>query len=360
MNLLVVHHIYANGMAFDLSGYRNHGKPYAVADAAAPYAPSFAYSTGDSQVIVAPSPSLEDLLAVRAAVTFYLDPPGGLSRRYNLVEGHLSFALFVNPDGSLAGTILDADGNWAGAQSPPNAVSTGRWHQAEIRHDGVNQCLIFLDGVPIGSSYVPRGPVRSVGAHGIAIGHWPEVSGQYTFSGHIREAWVWKYDPAKAAKDLLNACCPQYREALDETAETLRGMGYTAEKARQQGMDLMKFGLSISAQVRGSDRVRSQKHAALSALALAAFKKGDSSAYTSALTQLAEMSATTLSAADQQQIHAQQELLVKELPLPLKQWQTLINKLCWGEAKVDPKSVLDGVKEAVGTNQPGQPTREEA
>jgi hypothetical protein len=347
MNRLVVHHIYANGMAFDLSGFRNHGAPYAVAQAAAPYAPGFSYLTGNSRVVVPQSQSLQDLLAVRAVVTFYLNPPGTL-RRYNLIEGHVCFALFINPDGSLQGTIVDADGNWNGAQSPPNTVSAGRWCQAEIRHDGVNQCALYLDGVPVGTSRAAKGPVRSIGPHGIAIGHWPETSGQYTFDGYIREAWVYKYDPAQAAKDLLDPCCGEYRKALDDTAETLRSMGYTAEKARQQGMDLIKFGLSVSARVRGADPVQSQKHATLSSLALAAFQRGDSSAYTNAMVQLAEMAATTLSAADQKQIHDQEEQLLKTLPLPTKQWQALLGKMCWG-AKLDPRAVLKGVQQAAGS-----------
>lgn len=151
MNRLVMHHIYANGMAFDLSGYRNHGLPYDVFQAPAPYSPSFAYTEPDSRVVVNPSASLQDLIAVRAVVTFDLDPAGGITRRYNLIEGHLCFALYVNADGSLSGTILDSAGQWAGAQSAPSLVSTGSWHQAEIRHDGVNQCLILLDGVPVGT-----------------------------------------------------------------------------------------------------------------------------------------------------------------------------------------------------------------
>ena len=330
-----------------LSGYRNHGVPYAVADAGSPFSPAFVYTTGNSRVIVPPSQSLQDLIAVRAVVTFYLNSPGNL-RRYNLMEGHVCFALFVNPDGSLQGTIFDADGNWTGAQSPPNTVSAGQWHQAEIRHDGVNHTALYLDSVPVATSYAAKGPARSIGPHGIAIGHWPETSGQYTFDGYIREAWVYKYDPAEAAKNLLDPCCGDYRRALDDTAEALRSMGYTAEKARQQGMDLVKFGLSISAKVRGADPAQSQKHATLSALALAAFLRGDSAAYTNAITQLAEQAATTLSMADQKQIHDQEQQLLKALPLPLKQWQTLIGKMCWN-AKLDPKAVLKGVQQAAGT-----------
>lgn len=39
MNWRVVHHMYVNEMAFDLSDNRNHGIPYAVEQAAAPRAP---------------------------------------------------------------------------------------------------------------------------------------------------------------------------------------------------------------------------------------------------------------------------------------------------------------------------------
>ena len=70
--------------------------------------------------------SLEDLIAVRAIVSFYLNPPGGLSRRYNLIEGHLCFALFVNPDGSLQGTIVDAEGELGGGAEPTERVSIQR------------------------------------------------------------------------------------------------------------------------------------------------------------------------------------------------------------------------------------------
>jgi len=339
MNKLVVHHAYVNGMAFDTSNNRNHGVPYAVSQAAAPHAPAFEFATGASRVVVPPSTSLQDLLAVRAVVTFYLAPAGGISRRYNIIEGHLSFALFVQPDGSLMGTIRDETGSWFGATSSPSVVSTGRWHQAEIRHDGMNQCLIFLDGVGVGSSYAARGPVASVGPHGIAIGHWPESSGVYTFEGYIRETWVYKYDPLLAAKGLLDCCCLD-RRALDDTADALRKKGYTAQKAHDQGMKLIKFGLAISARVRGNDAARSQEHAVLSAQALAAFQRGDSAAYTNALTELAHLAVNSLSATEQQEIHDTEEGLFKQLPLSLKEWLALLAKLCWDRAKLDPRQLL--------------------
>jgi Concanavalin A-like lectin/glucanases superfamily len=345
MNLLVMHQIYANGVAFDLSGFRNHGTPYFVTQAPPPYAPSFTYAYPESRVVVAPSSSLQDLLAIRAIVVFNLNPAGGITQRYNLMEGHVSFALYVNPDGSLSATIVDAGNVWAGAQTGPNLISTNRWYVAEMRHDGVNQCSILLDGFPVATSYAATGPVRSVGPNGIAIGHWPEPSGQYTFGGFIRETWLYKYDPALAAKNLIDPCCKEYRAGLDEAAAQLRATGYTAEQARAQGMALIKFGLSISAQVRGTNPVRSQEQAALAAMALAAFERNDSAGYTFAITQLATMAARTLSPATMKQIHAEEEALFKALPLPLKTWQSLIGKMCWG-AKLDPKAVLTGVQNA--------------
>jgi hypothetical protein len=338
MNKLVVHHTYINGMAFDTSNNRNHGIPYSVTQAGPPFAPSFDFAVPDSRVIVRPSPSLQDLIAVRAIVIFSLNAAGGLTRRYNLIEGHLSFALFVQPDGSLMGTILDSTGNWTGAQSAPNLVKSGSWHQAEIRHDGINQCVVLLDGITVGTSYAGPGPVRSVGPHGIAIGHWPETPGVYTFEGHIRETYVYKYDPLQAAKGLLNSCCVN-RPALDQVADELRKKGYTADQAYQQGMELLNFGIAVTNKVRGSDQAVSQKHASLSALALGGFLRGDSASYNTAIAQLAALSASRLSSVDEQQIRADEERLLKSLPLPLKAWQELLGNLCWDRATINPKDL---------------------
>jgi hypothetical protein len=328
--------------------------PYDVGEASPPYAPAFGYTGSDSRVIVPQSQSLQDLLAVRAMAEFYLDPPGGLSRRYNLIEGHLCFALFVNPDGSLAGTIVDADGQWAGAQSAPHLVAAGRWHQAELRHDGVNQCSLYLDGAPVATSYAANGPVGSVGPNGIAIGHWPEPSGQYTFTGYLRQAWVYKYDPVLAAKGLVDPCCPGSRAALDDMAQTLRDIGYTRQKAQAEGMALIKFGLSAAAQARASDPAASHRQAALSAQAVAAFLSGDPNAYNNALAQMAIMAMNNLSPDQVQQLHSQEEDLVKALPLPVKEFQSLISKVCLGKVKLNPTALLNTVFQDTGTPADGQ------
>ncbi len=335
MNRLVIQQTYINNLAVDTSNNRNHGFPYAVTQAGGAFAPSFEFRAPDSRVVVQQSASLQDLIAIRVVVTFFLDPAAGLVRRYNLVEGELAFALFVQPNGSLMGTILDAGGAWNGAQSAPNLIAPGRWHEAELRHDGVNECLIFLDGVQVGASYGARGPVRSVGPKGVAVGHWPEPPGVYTVEGYIRHVELYKYDPAAAAKGLLDTCCIK-RESLDDFADRLRAKGYTAEAARQQAMDILRFGLQLCGEVRGSDAAASKLHAQLSEQALAAFVRGDAGFYNTTLAELAALTTARLPNAQLQALRSREEELIKQLPLPIKDWQKLIGDLCLGTPKLDP------------------------
>jgi hypothetical protein len=182
MNKLILHHIYANGLAFDVSQNGNHGFPILVVPSTGPFLSTFAFNQWGSRINVRPSASLQNLFSIRAIVRFYLSPRGQL-HRFNLMEGHLSYALFVNPDASLQGTILDTNSAWNGATSGPGVVTSNAWHVAELRHDGVSNLQLFLDGNVVAQTYNVVGPVRSVADEGIAIGHWPGGSGVYTFEG---------------------------------------------------------------------------------------------------------------------------------------------------------------------------------
>ena len=139
----------------------------------------------------------------------------------------LLLALFVNPDGSLMGTILDADNQWNGAQSAPNVVQPGRWHQAELRHDGINECLIFLDGVQVGAGYGAPGQVRSVGPNGVAVGHlWPEPPGSTLWSAIFAASSSTNTIRPTPPRACSISCCIK-RDSLDELADRLRTKGYT-------------------------------------------------------------------------------------------------------------------------------------
>jgi len=204
---LVLWHNYYRGAAVDLSENRNHGQLENVHLGTGAFATDLQFSGGTSAVVVAPSSTLTNLRTLRAQVQFHWDPSAPNNRRHNLIEGHVSFALFVNPDGSLQGTVRSQVAGWIGAQSAPGTVSTGHWHLAELVHDGISSCTLYLDGHVVAQDFSSPGPVQSVGSHGIAIGHWPEPDGRYTLEGYIRLVRVWVDDPAKDAGQLVDDCC---------------------------------------------------------------------------------------------------------------------------------------------------------
>lgn len=360
MNRLVLHHFYTRS-AFDLSDNRNHGVPVDVALAGPPDAPAFVFADGNSDVRVPPSPTLQDLWSVRATVTFSLEPPAGqITRRYNLMEGHLSFALFVTGDGALMGTILDQTGAWTGATSIPDLVSTSAWHTAELQHDGINALRIFLDGAQVGAAFDAPGPVRSVGPHGVAIGHWPEQPGTYTFVGAIREAKLWKYDPHKDANGLLDACCDD-QGAIDAAVARLRRKGETAESVEATARDILGFAVQLSAQVRGGDQATTEQHQALSNAATTAFIRGDQASYTAAAAQLAQLSIERLTPAQMAALQSREEELVKGLPLPLDELTKLVGALCWDRVGLDPPTLAAAIEQLGGVGQrqekPGKAAR---
>ena len=221
---LILWHAYRGGLAFDLSENRNHGHLRDVALGAGPFSSALQFSGGDSEVRVEPSPSLTNLREVRAQVHFHWDPSAPNVRRHNLIEGQLAFALFVNPDGSLQGTILNQLGSWEGATSAPGVVPIGEWHTAEFVHDGIGHCTLYLDGHVVAEGFSSPGPVRSVGPNGVAIGHWPEQPDQYTLEGYIDLVKVWCDDPVKNGGELVDDCCID-RPAIAANSDRLRDRG---------------------------------------------------------------------------------------------------------------------------------------
>jgi hypothetical protein len=252
MNKLVLHHTYAQGTAFDISNNRNHGTPIKVVAGTGAYAPSFEFTDPDGRIDVAPSPTLTDLRQIRAVVRFRIGFGPGQVRRLNLIEGFMSFALYVEADRALTGTIVDAAGQWRGASTRPGLVKTpGRWHEAELLHDGVSRVTLVLDGSVVAVADGVRGPVRSVGPLGIAIGHWPDPPGTYTFHGHIGETRLYAYDPAEEARRLAERCCVD-REALAAEAARLADEGWTREALMDLVDELVALGNDAIATARDS------------------------------------------------------------------------------------------------------------
>lgn len=221
MKKLVLHHRYVRGKAWDASGNGNHGLVNDVMAGVGPFDGSLAFVGATSRIDVARSSRLDDLGAFRCSVSFNLENPDP-NRRYNLAEGHLTFALYLQANLTLTATIVDANGQWRGPTFPLSAAALAGWHRADCGHDGVSTGWLAFDGQVVAVRNDIPGPVRPFGPRGLTIGHWPEPVAQYAFDGHLSEAWLWKVRPDPP----IDFCCLD-RDALADAEAILRRNGWT-------------------------------------------------------------------------------------------------------------------------------------
>lgn len=280
-----MHHTYNNGRATDVSGSGNHGLAIGT-DAGAgglPFSSSLRFDAPSSEVRVARSESLSNLDAIRTRVRFFWRPgDAALARRHNLIEGQVSFALYITPYGGLQGTILDAGGQWRGASAPKGTVSVAEWHEAELRHDGFSTLEIRLDGVLVAAAYDVRGPVRGVGPRGLSVGHWPEPAHPYTFRGFVDEVTLHKRQIEP--EDLLDPCCNDVH-VLDDEVSRLRDEGYRPEDAKALLAQAATLEAEIRAAAAGGDGSRAERLRELAQQGGMALQSGDPAALVSAATR---------------------------------------------------------------------------
>jgi hypothetical protein len=337
MNKLVLHHTYVNGLTFDVSRNGNSGIPISVIPGDGQVANSFTFNGDTSRINVRPSASLMNLVAVKVSARFYLTATLPW-RRFNIIEGHLSFALFINPDGSIEGTILDHHDNWTGALSEPWVVTPKKWHEITFEHDGVNSAQITFDGKIIAATYNVQGPVRSVGPEGIAIGHWPGQPSTFTFMGNITEVKLWKYDPREDARMLLDPCCVD-RKLLDKAYLTMKSRDWNHQKLEASLHSLIDAASQYAGAIRGGDPVKTADHKNIGTAILGALLRGDGDAYLNAVNRAATQARENLPA---EKIEALEKPIidtVKSLPFSLEELQEYTKSLCLKAAHIDPKSV---------------------
>lgn len=239
MKKLVLHHRYRMGMAWDLSGFDNHGDTSMVSPGTGDHEGSLKFEHPGSRVDVRRAESLNPSGSFRCSVLFELSGPP--TRRYNLIESQLSFAFFIDVGFRLRATILDANGTWNGVVTPMQidpffGGGMSGWYRVDCGHDGISTIWIAVNGTVVAVKEGVPGPVRPVGPRGISIGHWPEPANQYTFEGHIAETWLWMDRPDPPTDD----CCLD-REALARADEIMRDKGWGVTEARDM---LMKLGVA--------------------------------------------------------------------------------------------------------------------
>jgi hypothetical protein len=275
----IVSQSYLRNVAVDTSGYSNNGIPVQVT----PEYPGFLFDQPGSRINIPPAPTLENLGAIQAAVQFKLSPSGTL-HRFNLAEAFLSFALFVNPDYSIQGTILDATSTWNGATSPAAVVSPDAVHTAILVCDGVNSVQIYLDDSLVAESYTVPGNVRPVGDLGIAVGHWPNPPDVYTFEGTIYEFILLKYDLQQDIWNLLDPCCVDWGKLL-AFLQGLGERGIAADQLVAAGSKLIQAANATEAALRGGTKAGTLQQLALSQAAMGALRRRELDGLASVLQQ---------------------------------------------------------------------------
>ena len=332
MNLLVLHHTYAHGLTFDVSNHRNHGTPRGATPGAGPFAGSYFFDGGPARIDVSPARSLDELVAIRTTIRFLHDPVMPGTRRANLIEAYGSFALFVQPDGSLMGTILDATGSWRGVTSPVGLVTANEWHLADFRHDGVDHCELRLDDRLVAEAGGVPGPVRAVGTpYGLAIGHWPDPTDVYTFEGYIAEVRLWKYDPAVEIRGLLDPCCTD-RAALGDLVSRLGEEGWDRERLQDLANRMMDTGREVLQGIGSGDAMAAREVREGSTQAMSAFLRGDGAGFAAAWTRLALLAQHRLPRNERTQLRDRLDALVAEAPFSAEEVLDLARRLCWTHA----------------------------
>jgi hypothetical protein len=259
-------------------------------------------------------------------VSFTLGPHGA-AHRYNLAEGHLSFALFVNPDRSIEGTILDGGGIWTGAASGAGAVSPGVRHSAVLQCDGISMVRVVLDGTMVAANYGVSGLVRGVGPFGIAVGHWPDPPDVYTFQGTIFAFLLRAYDPQNDRIRGISPCCFD-RPAIARWFTAMAKKGVTADKLSQAADQLAAVAKAAAIAMRGGQEAATLTQQTLAAAVSYALSRRDFAALQAALEQWQHYAKQRLSAADQAKYAAELQAAFAAFGLDWADWCELMRLFC--------------------------------
>ncbi|GGQ74726.1 hypothetical protein [Couchioplanes azureus] len=153
-----------------------------------PGAPAMGFDGRRSRIVVPPSPEFRRLGGIRVTSSVWVDRVRG---RHTIVEGYLAFALFIDPDRSLGGTVYDGI-DWGGVQSEPDAVPLGRWIRIVFTYDGIDTCTLSIDDRRCAAEYSPLGRVQGVEwPYGVNVGAWPDAD-KRVFAGRMQELALWR------------------------------------------------------------------------------------------------------------------------------------------------------------------------
>ena len=209
------------------------------------------YDDDRSQVTVPQSADMSGWAGFRTQAVF---SAAAFTRRLNLVEGDGSFALFVEHDASLRGTINDGT-NWYGVQTSPGVIQPGGWHVAEFSYNPATTLVLRLDGAIVDVLVTHGDPVLPVGPAGIKVGYWPGGDGRYTYAGLMGPVGIDLLDPVQDAATVFGkVVCPAGGYQLETLQQIYEQSLSPAERAHAQkiGVAIVDAAEAVSAAMTGS------------------------------------------------------------------------------------------------------------
>ncbi|MET8046587.1 LamG-like jellyroll fold domain-containing protein [Streptosporangium sp. NPDC005286] len=189
---LVLHHRYAEPDARDFSGHGNDGySAWQHGDGNGPQAAVF--DGVRDRIFVPPSRTLARPGGVRTELVVRLDE---LGHRRTLIEGYLSFAVYVEANGALGAGVYRYL-NWYGIGSRPALVSLGTWATITFMYTDDGVMALFLNGDLVADGYRRLGPANGIEwPFGLSIGAWPDAD-QRVLKGQIAEVKLWRSPPPR-------------------------------------------------------------------------------------------------------------------------------------------------------------------
>ncbi len=185
---------YQTNSIIDKSDFGNHGH---LMGAVTTQTGFVVYNDLDAQIeIPVRNNSLNRFEGLRVQA---LVKPNPFIRRYNLVEGWMSFALVIQPNGQLVGTIYDGQ-QWIGPDSGTNLLTPNAWNRVAFEFDGISRATLKIEEAIVGSrDDMPLGIAQPNQV--ITLGHWPRGDDRYTLSGALGHVRIEKRDPEDYIRD---------------------------------------------------------------------------------------------------------------------------------------------------------------
>jgi hypothetical protein len=324
VNKLFLQQRYLDFPPRDVSGNGNDGTAFSVTQGTGINWHAAEFDGQASWIQVPKSPSMDDLVQFRAQVTFRLDPSAP-ARRMNLVEGFVSFAIFVADDRSLQFSIVDGEGNWNVCSSQGGVVALDTWQTLVAAHDGVSEARIALGPDLVARKTGIRGPIRSVGPLGVAIGRWPDAPA-YQLHGQLSEVALYKFDPEPELYTVFGAPCVDgdaVERWFTELAARLGGENEMQAWAARAQRLLVAAGDAITRGSQDTDEYRARMAAVAAALGMR-----DREAFATHFGALSEQVDGRLSDEDRERVSAEFQEVRGALPFDDDELRELAVALC--------------------------------